>query len=154
MNDPATLDHTGIRARVPHGAGMCLLHAMPAWAADRIECTATSHRDADNPLRSGGTLPAPCAIEYAAQAMALHGSLCADEGAAPTPGFLASVRSVNLHVLRLDDVAGALHISARRMAGDTRQALYAFTVHDERCTLLVDGRATVILGALPGASAP
>jgi len=146
---PATLDHAGIAARIPHSGGMCLLDTLQSWSDSTIRCTATSHRDIANPLRSGGVLAAPNAIEYAAQAMALHGTLCAAPGAAPRPGFLASVRGVRLHVPRLDDVAGALVISAQRLAGDSGQALYAFALHDEREALLVEGRATVILNATP-----
>jgi len=146
---PTTLDHAGIAARIPHSGSMCLLDTLQSWSADAIRCTAVSHHDATNPLRSAGTLPAPVAIEYAAQAMALHGTLCAEPGAAPRPGFLASVRGVRLLVPRLDRVAGALVITATRLAGDSGQALYGFTLHDERATLLVEGRATVILNALP-----
>jgi predicted hotdog family 3-hydroxylacyl-ACP dehydratase len=114
-----------------------------------VRCTATSHRDAANPLRAGGVLLAPVAIEYAAQAMALHGTLCAAPGVAPRPGFLAAVRGVRLRVPRLDTIEGALIVSAQRLAGDSGQALYTFALHDERGTLLVEGRATVILNALP-----
>lgn len=146
---PATLDHAGIAARIPHGGRMCLLDALLSWSADGIRCSTTSHRDPEHPLRHGGALPAPVAIEYAAQAMALHGTLCADAGAAPRAGFLAAVRGVRLQVPRLDTVEGALIVSARRLAGDSGQALYAFALHDERATLLVEGRATVILNALP-----
>ncbi|MDP1650545.1 MAG: hydroxymyristoyl-ACP dehydratase [Rubrivivax sp.] len=146
---PATLDHAGIAARIPHSGSMCLLDTLQSWSADTIRCTALGHRDAAHPLRSAGTLPAPVAIEYAAQAMALHGTLCAEPGAAPRPGFLASVRGVRLLVPRLDAVEGALVVTAQRLAGDSGQALYSFTLHDERATLLVDGRATVILNALP-----
>jgi len=81
--------------------------------------------------------------------MALHGTLGATPGSAPTPGFLASVRGVRLQVARLDDVAGELTVTATQLAGDTRQALYSFTLHSEQGALLVDGRATVILNALP-----
>jgi predicted hotdog family 3-hydroxylacyl-ACP dehydratase len=68
-------------------------------------------------------LLAPVGIEYAAQAMALHGALNAKPGVDGRPGFLASARSVRLHVARLDDVAGALivqveHAGRRRAAGD------------------------------------
>ena len=152
MNDlsaPATLDHAGIAARIPHGGRMCLLDALLSWSAEGIRCSAASHRDPDHPLRHGGALPAPAAIEYAAQAMALHGTLCAAPGAAPRPGFLAAVRGVRLQVPRLDTVEGALIVSAQRVAGDSGQALYTFALHDERATLLVEGRATVILNATP-----
>lgn len=146
---PQRLDHAGIAARVPHSGRMCLLHALHSWTAEHIECSARSHRDPAHPLRSGGVLPAPTAIEYASQAMALHGTLCAAPGSAPTPGFLASVRAVRLRVPRLDDVQGELRIVATKLAGDTSQALYVFSLHDEAGRLLVDGRATVILNALP-----
>jgi predicted hotdog family 3-hydroxylacyl-ACP dehydratase len=147
--NPATLDHADIAARIPHHGRMCLLNRLLAWDSDHIECSALGHADPAHPLRLGGVLPAPTAIEYAAQAMALHGTLNARPGAAPTPGFLASVRQVRLRVPRLDDVPGALRVSAQRLAGDGHQALYSFSLHDERGRLLVDGRATVILNALP-----
>jgi predicted hotdog family 3-hydroxylacyl-ACP dehydratase len=147
--NPATLDHAGIAARIPHHGRMCLLHTLDAWDAEHIRCSATSHHAPDHPLRTEGGLLAPVAIEYAAQAMALHGGLTAAPGSAPTPGFLAAVRSVQLHVARLDDVAGALSVSARRQAGDERQALYQFALHSAAGALLVEGRATVILNALP-----
>ena len=47
------------------------------WNAERISCVSRSHRAADNPLRAGGRLGIACGIEYAAQAMAVHGALIA-----------------------------------------------------------------------------
>ena len=143
------MDHEAIAARIPHSGRMCLLQRMESRSDSHICCSTASHRDPDNPLRLDGVLPAACAVEYAAQAMALHGALAAAEGAPPTEGFLASVRSVRLRVARLDDVAGDIRIDAQRLAGDTRQALYSFALHDAHGALLVDGRATVILNALP-----
>lgn len=151
--NPTTLDHAGIAARIPHSGRMCLLDRLLSWSPTEIVCSATSHAAADHPLRVAEGLLAPVAIEYASQAMALHGTLCAAPGSAPTPGYLAAVRGVNLRVPRLDTVTGALRISATRMAGDAGQALYAFALHDQAGTLLVDGRATVILNALPFAKA-
>ena len=151
--NPATLDHAGIAQRIPHSGRMCLLHALQAWDAQSIRCTAISHRDANHPLRTENGLLAPVAIEYAAQAMALHGGLNAAVGVSPhhppTPGFLAAVRGVKMHLPRLDDVPGSLVVSAQRLAGDDRQALYRFALHSAAGTLLVEGRATVILNTLP-----
>jgi predicted hotdog family 3-hydroxylacyl-ACP dehydratase len=146
---PQTLDHAGIAARVPHSGSMCLLDTLLGWTKESITCTARSHRDPQNPLRTGDGLLSPTAIEYASQAMALHGTLGAAPGSAPRPGFLASVRGVRLCVPRLDVVAGDLRITATLLAGDTRQALYGFVLHSDQGALLVDGRATVILNALP-----
>jgi predicted hotdog family 3-hydroxylacyl-ACP dehydratase len=147
--NPTTLDQAGIAARIPHSGTMCLLDRLERWSPDSVHCSATSHLDPANPLRGASGLLAPVAIEYASQAMALHGSLCARPDSAPTPGFLASVRGVKLLVPRLDEVPGRLAISAQRLAGDERQALYTFALHSEQGVLLVEGRATVILNALP-----
>jgi len=143
---PASLDRVGIAARIPHGAAMCLLDGMLSWTPDEIVCRAGDHADPAHPLRLAGRLPAACALEYAAQAMALHGALCAPSGDGPTPGFLASARGVQLHVPRLDDAAGPLGVRARRLASDPGQALYGFELHDAGGRLLVDGRATVLFG--------
>lgn len=140
-----TLDHAGIAARIPHQGRMCLLDRLLAWTPDAITCRAGNQRDADHPLRSASGLLAPCAIEYAAQAMALHGGLIAPPAEGARPGYLASVRGVRLHVARLDDIDGELEIRAERLAGDASQILYVFSVADERGRALVDGRATVVL---------
>ena len=141
------LDHASIAAMIPHSGSMCLLESVEQWDSARIVCSAVSHRDPANPLRLQGTLWACNGIEYAAQAMALHGSFNAAPGSTPTPGFLASVRGVRLLVPRLDTLAEDLLIQVTKLAGDHQQALYAFTLHGESGTLLVDGRATVILSA-------
>jgi predicted hotdog family 3-hydroxylacyl-ACP dehydratase len=149
---PATLEHAGIMARVPHAGAMCLLDHLLRWDDDEIECGITGHADPRHPLheRDGVNdlgLPAPVAIEYAAQAMALHASLKAAEGDAPTPGFLASARDVQLHVPRLDTAPGPLVVLARRLAGDERQAMYRFALRDATGRALVSGRATVVLNS-------
>lgn len=148
---PATLDHAGIAARIPHQGRMCLLQALQAWSPEYVLCTAISHGAPTNPLRAGGVLWSACAIEYASQAMALHGVLSAGfgAGAAPRAGFLASVRGVQLLVPRLDTVPGPLQVAAYRLAGDARQASYRFELHSAAGALLVAGRASVILDALP-----
>ena len=134
-----------LAALIPHQGRMCLLDAVLDCSATQITCRATSHQRADHPLRSGGALLSPMAIEYAAQAMALHGALNAKPGVQGQPGFLASARHVRLLVPRLDDVAGALTVQVEHLAGDERQAMYRFALRDEGGRVLVDGRATVVL---------
>ncbi len=152
MSTPATLDHAGIAARVPHAGSMCLLHELLRWDADSIECRALSHHQADNPLREGNRLPCTAAIEYAAQAMALHAALAAPTpSAGARPGLLASVRGVQLRVPRLDDQPGALRVRCERLAGDEQQAMYRFavTAEEDEHHPLAQGRATVVLNAWP-----
>jgi predicted hotdog family 3-hydroxylacyl-ACP dehydratase len=144
---PATLDHEGIARRVPHAGRMCLLHTLDAWSDEHIACTAISHTAADHPLRTASGLLAPCAIEYAAQAMALHGALCAqrdDPTAKPTPGFLASMRAVTLHVARLDTMPSPLLIEARCRVSQGTSVMYDFSVRAGG-EMVAEGRATVVL---------
>ena len=140
------LDRAWIAAHIPHQGSMCLLDAVLEWSDTAIACRALSHTDPANPLRAGGRLGAATGIEYAAQAMAVHGALLAGTDAPPRQGYLTSVRSVTLHVARLDDLAGALDVSAERLSGDGNHILYQFSLaHAGRC--LLEGRAAVVLDA-------
>lgn len=145
------LDRVAIAARIPHQGSMCLLDAVLAWDSGQIHCRASSHRQPDNPLRAAERLGAACGIEYAAQAMAVHGALLAPEGAPPRPGYLASVRSVQLAVDRLDDLPQDLDIIAERLSGDEHNILYHFRV-EHAGDLLLSGRAAVMLVAQPESS--
>ena len=69
------LSRDAIAALIPHQGAMCLLEEVLSCDDDGIVCRAVSHRDAAHPLRDDGILPAVCGIEYAAQAMAVHGAL-------------------------------------------------------------------------------
>jgi predicted hotdog family 3-hydroxylacyl-ACP dehydratase len=131
---------------------MCLLDEVVEWDAQHIVCRSATHRNGDNPLRAHGRLNSICGIEYAAQAMAVHGALLAplNDAANRTPrpkaGYLTSLRSVRLHRERLDDCATDLFAGAQRLGGDERSILYGFTLNDGVSTL-IEGRATVILDA-------
>ena len=80
--------------------------------------------------------------------MAVHGALLGPAGsAAPRFGMLASVRGVQFHSLRLDDVAEELICDAGRLAGDEGSAVYEFELISGSSRLL-SGRAAVVLDAL------
>jgi predicted hotdog family 3-hydroxylacyl-ACP dehydratase len=148
-NADHVLNRDWIAARIPHQGSMCLLDRVDSWDANRVECVATSHRDPANPLRAHGRLGAAAGIEYAAQAMAVHGALCdgVHAGAASArPGMLASARGVTVAVERLDDIADDLTVIATRQAADDRAIAYAFEVRAGGRILLA-GRATVMLGS-------
>ncbi len=139
------LSRAEIARRIPHQGSMCLLDSVLDWSPEQIRCRAASHRDPANPLRAEGRLGAACGIEYAAQAMALHGALAAQDHS-PRQGYLASVRSVTLHAGRLDDIAEDIEVKAERISGDGAVVMYAFSVlAGTRC--LLEGRAAVVLDA-------
>jgi predicted hotdog family 3-hydroxylacyl-ACP dehydratase len=123
---------------------MCLLDAVLEWTDANIVCQASSHTAPGHPLRAHGRLGAATGVEYAAQAMAVHGALLAPAQERQPQGYLTSVRGLTLHVDRLDNLAGPLRVSAGRLSGDTRLILYQFQIHHEnRC--LLEGRASVVL---------
>jgi predicted hotdog family 3-hydroxylacyl-ACP dehydratase len=140
------LDRAWIAAHIPHQGSMCLLDAVSEWSPERIRCTSASHRRADNPLRAEGRLGSACGIEYAAQAMAIHGALLAAKGDDPRQGYLTSVRGVDLIAERLDDIDSDLDIEAERLSGDDNNVLYRFEVRAAG-RLLLGGRAAVVLDA-------
>lgn len=141
------LDKNWIASRIPHQGSMCLLDGVETWDKDNIQCRASSHRAADNPLRAHGRLGAACGIEYAAQTMAVHGALLASaNAAAPKAGFLVSVRGVQFHVARLDDVAEDLTIKANCIMGDANNILYQFSI-SAAGRMLLEGRAAVVMNA-------
>jgi predicted hotdog family 3-hydroxylacyl-ACP dehydratase len=138
------LDRTWIESRIPHRDKMCLLDSVDTWDAIRIVCRATSHRDADNPLRAHGRLGVSCGIEYAAQAMAVHGALAVDGDGRSPIGYLTSVRNVAFHANRLDDIAMDLEIEAICRSGNQHSILYDFCIRADQRELL-SGRAAVLL---------
>ena len=158
------LDRPWIERNIPHHGRMCLLDEVMEWDAQHIRCRSGTHRLSDHPLRSQGRLGAACGIEYAAQAMAVHGALVAASdplastvstslrgsiGAAV--GYLASVRNVALHVARLDDLEADLIAAAERVTGDGHTVLYEFSVWGALQPLL-SGRASIVFDATLGLS--
>jgi len=124
---------------------MCLLDGVVDWSADRIVCSSSGHRAADHPLRARGRLGIACGIELAAQTMAVHGAILAEDTAdRPRAGLLASVRGVRLWATRLDDVESNLLCEAVRIMGDQGTALYEFELSSS-ASRLISGRATVVL---------
>ena len=141
------LDQVWIASHIPHQGSMCLLKNVQTWNQEKIECRADSHRALDNPLRAHGQLGIACGIEYAAQAMAVHGALLAPANSPrPKVGYLVSVRGVTMAVTRLDDVNTDLVITASCMMANESNMLYQFTVcaNDK---VLLEGRAAVVLNA-------
>ncbi|MDP1659512.1 MAG: 3-hydroxylacyl-ACP dehydratase [Methylotenera sp.] len=151
LSDPrlnhAYLDHAWIAAHIPHQGSMCLLDKVEAWTQEEIVCRASSHHAVDNPLRAHDQLGISCGIEYAAQAMAVHGALLAPaDSVKPCVGYLVSVRGVTMTATRLDDVQADLLITATCIMSSENNILYQFNVRADG-KLLLEGRAAVVLNA-------
>jgi len=141
------LDHEWIVCHIPHQGSMCLLDKVEAWDQEKIACCASSHHAVDNPLRAHGQLGIACGIEYAAQAMAVHGALLAPVNSTrPRVGYLVSVRGVTMAATRLDDIQMDLLITASCIMSSENNILYQFSISaDDK--LLLEGRAAVVLNA-------
>lgn len=140
------LNKADIALLIPHGGAMCLLDSVIRWDASGIRCISQSHREQSNPLCSDRQLPAVCGVEYAAQAMAVHGSLAGKFAEKPRSGYLASVRDVKIGRDRLDDLPGSLIVDAEIIMGDGNQVIYQFALFIGDMEIL-QGRATVVLDA-------
>jgi predicted hotdog family 3-hydroxylacyl-ACP dehydratase len=142
------IDKAVIAGLVPHAGTMCLIERVLHWDAVGINCATASHRAANHPLARDGRLSAICGVEYAAQAMAIHGRLTGAAAERPRAGYLASLRDVACAADRLDLVTTELRIEAEQLFGDGDSVIYRFALRgDDR--LLLSGRAAVVLVAAP-----
>jgi len=138
-----SLTREAIAKLVPHQGAMCLLEEVLEWDENAIACRACSHRDPANPLRSGAALSAIMGVEYAAQAVAAHGSLNG-EGARPSLGYLAGLRDLVCRIERLDLEPADLTVRATKVAAEGGRLLYDFRIEGGGRELL-RGRLSVVL---------
>jgi predicted hotdog family 3-hydroxylacyl-ACP dehydratase len=143
MNGPK--DRAAIAALIPHTGPMCLLDSVVAWDGTTIACLASSHRSPGNPLSLDGRLDAICGVEYAAQAMAVHGGLIRD-GRRPAAGYLASLRDLVCSVERLDLLEGDLLVTAALLIAQSDRVIYEFHLTCDTASVLF-GRAAVVIDA-------
>lgn len=123
---------------------MCLIDAVQFWDSSSIVCTTAQHRSRANPLAQDGRLSTVHAIEFAAQAMAIHGALVVPPSAKPRAGLLLSVRDCRFHCVRLDQAAGDLDVKAHRLAGNAIMLMYGFAL-SAGAQCLAEGRLSVLL---------
>lgn len=130
---------------VPHSGSMCLLDRVIEWNSSAITCETNSHLDSGNPLCCNETLSSVAAIEYGAQAMAVHGSLSESTRIATSQvAYLAAVRDVEFEVDWLHDIDHPLIIHAERLLTDQKGMIYLFSIH-ALSRLLVKGRLTLMM---------
>lgn len=127
---------------IPHQGSMCLLDSVIEWNKTSISCRAISQCEQHNPLRQNDVLTAINGVEYAAQAMAVHGALLNHASDKPGVAYLAALRGVTLHCDTLHQYP-ELVLQCQRLGGDSNGFIYTFQVSNNK-TLLLEGRATVM----------
>ncbi|MGZ8994790.1 MAG: hypothetical protein ACXW16_12310, partial [Burkholderiaceae bacterium] len=137
-----------IDALLPHAGRMRLVDRIVSYDEQRIVCESDSHRAADHPLADAGTLSIVVALEYGAQAMAIHGGLLAamaqPQRARARHGFLVAASDLKWSVDRLDTCASPLIIEAVSELRSDNHVAYRFEVRAADVTLF-RGRASVLL---------
>ena len=139
-------DHIWIEENIPHKFDMCLLDSVLSFSESQLTCDTQSHKVYNHPLAVEGVLGSMTGIEYAAQAMAIHGVLVREaEGnpIKPKKGYLVAVRDVVACVDRLDNIESTICVSVTRIAGDIRMLVYDFELSAQG-NILLTGRASVI----------
>jgi predicted hotdog family 3-hydroxylacyl-ACP dehydratase len=126
---------------VPHSGSMCLLDAVIRWSDTSILCETASHREPANPLCLDGRLSAAHAIEYGAQAAALHGVLC-DDFENPRL-LLAAARDVRLRCEHLEQLPAPLLVTAHLQMRAGGNAIYSFEVRADG-EIVASGRVTLV----------
>lgn len=137
------LDVSELYRALPHDGNMCLLDSVLRWDTESIVCAASGHRDPRNPLHIGNSLPVLCGLEYAAQALALHGVLII--GKQPADAlineqiFVVSVKGVTCYADRLDAAVSDLEITGALVFNQQAAAVYDFAVNADG-DVLIDGQ--------------
>jgi predicted hotdog family 3-hydroxylacyl-ACP dehydratase len=121
-----TLERAAIERCVPHAGAMLLLDSVAHWDASHIVCSAAAP-GAQHPLAREGAVPALAAVEYGAQAAAVHGFLL-ERPAVPRPGMLAKLSGVQLHSACIPADRGALSVNAQLLSRVAQGCLYHFQV--------------------------
>lgn len=121
-----TIDRAGIERLVPHAGTMVLLDTVMHWNTTHIVCSAAAP-DPSHPLARDGVVPSVIAVEYAAQAAAVHGALL-DGRAAPTPGVLAKLTQVKLHTAHMPTNCGLLAVNAELIRRGAAGCVYNFEI--------------------------
>lgn len=129
---------------IPHAGAMCLLDGIVDLDEMRVRAVSSTHHDPHNPLRVDGRLHALSGIEYAAQAMAVHGAFSGKTTSKPRTGYLVALRYVACSERWLDAHDGELVIEAELQMGDGGLVIYGFAVRAGG-TEILHGQATVVL---------
>ena len=140
---------TEIEKIIPHSGKMCLIDEVLSWNQNSIDCSSFSHQDKNHPLRQvSGTLNSLHALEYGAQAAAIHHVLIQKQGKIlPSKGgVVVKFRSVKLFCEDLSDYQSALMIQAKQVMSNEQIIIYDIKIfHCYNEKLLVSACLTIVI---------
>ncbi len=136
---------------IPHFGNMCLLNEVSSWDDNTITCLSKSHLDPKNPLRDDDGLACINAIEYAAQAIAIHAALNQQndvESATSSKGYLVQVKNVTFKNIDLSLLNDNLTITATQIFMTPTSLVYNFLIADQgrsNVETLMTGRIMIFI---------
>lgn len=145
QNNPLT--HQAIEHLLSHTGSMSLLNEILSADKDSLTATAISHLESNNPLRAEGSLSTVNGIEYAAQAMAVHGALLAQHSGAEystQKGYIATVRNIEINKPFFPETEGVLLIQVRLLMSNDNGFTYEFHINYKQDEF-ISGKITVFL---------
>lgn len=141
------LSHAQIAALIPHSGSMCLLDAVQHWTETEIVCTTRSHLQKPHPLWNKTGLSSVHAVEYGAQAAAVHGGLLAQAlGQHAAPGYIVQIKDVELNAGCLDLIQEEFIVRAQKLLASAQGWIYQFSL-STATREWVQGRVSI--GTLP-----
>jgi len=118
------VDRETLEQLIPHQGDMCFLSEVKAWDLTSIVCAADAPTPA-HPLARNGRVAPIVAVEYAAQATAVHGSLLTNERQ-PREGVLAKLVDISLEVSELP--SAPFTVQAEMLSRSSKGCLYRFDI--------------------------
>jgi len=141
------LNSQEIEQRLPHAGKMSLLDKVTYADRLTLSASAVSHLSSDNPLRFNHKLSSINGIEYAAQAMAIHGFLLSElkqTEASTKTGYIATIRNIDIFTPFFPETESVIKIEVKQLMSDTNGFTYQFHISDGKKTL-ISGKITVFL---------
>lgn len=135
------LSRKAIEERLPHAGSMCLLDEITAVNKQTLTACAISHQDKLNPLMLDGKIATINGVEYAAQAMAVHGSFLSEK---TQSGYIATVRNIELFTPYLPQNNLPLIINVEQLMSDKNGFTYQFQIQCKQQNI-ISGKITIFL---------
>lgn len=135
------MNQEDIAKLIPHTGNMCLLEKIINWNETTLKAQTYTHLKLDNPLRTNDKLKSIHGIEYAAQAMAVHGALLDKKC---QNGYIGSIRNVVVNEAYLPTRKSPLDIHVQALMRSKQGFIYNFSL---QCTnqLIISGKITIFL---------
>lgn len=138
---------SNLYARLPHALDMRLIEEIVSWDKSNIYCQSRLTTAFAHPLQlDDGSFPVICLLEYAAQALALHGLLCTSSNKGIQSASIISCKRLAIASSSITNCDLTIDVSATLRAQSSGAASYRVSVtQGDDNTSLLRGDLMVLL---------